>query len=830
MNHTNFERVAENVRRRGERRTLWLAGFAILGSLLFSTQSFNSATAHAELERASPAPDALLAAPPQQLDFWFTERTAAEPNPPSISILDQSGSEVAVTAIEIDPEDARHVTADIGGIATGTFTVVWSVLSGDDGHTLTGTYGFRVGSGRAPGAASVEGERPEPWAVLTRWLTFFAGGVSAACFIWVGLALRSGSRGDKKRQLLVAGVSAGIGLFATALEPILQSRLPPSGASRSTLSEALSGLPDAWWLRPTGLIIAIVSAALIYPLTERGKRLQVVGYIGALGSLTAILGLSLTTHMAARQKWEVISTVSVVTHEWAIGLWVGGLAALALSWPKSRDVPDEASDRDPIRVFSRAALPLALIGIGTGIANSSLILPSVDALWESDWGRILIYKVVVMTLVLLLATYHRVWLKSHAVRAGNSLRSSVRAETIIAGFVLLGGVLLALSAPPIESKGEIESIDLVAPLPGNEITDEVVHLVVSPVISGENELRVFVSPQDEDSTISPLPVDLVRLDVISLNHETAQRDIDLIPDGNGGFISSGVQLTLDGWWEVDVLVRRPGVEDVTVPFFLMVPDPNVNGFDAPETPESSAEAQALVAEALQQIAGLQSLLYTERLASGLGTMVTVERYLSTGTEDSPPTSLTLTRELELLTISDRTWQRVPGDEWFEREYLGIYPPSEWVSAYQGGTGFALGQPMELNGASTQIVTFFVPESERQIAAWYAFWIDEATGHVVQETMISRLHYMLYRYDQFDEPVVIPLPGSTEATPAATEATPAPRQIRRSRRWFWPAGHRRPQGIAGTVQRQRGGQAGAAIVRIWRAGRAGSVRRWCPAMR
>ena len=45
----------------------------------------SSISAHAELERADPAPDALLSAPPQQLEFWFTERIAGEPTLPSIT-------------------------------------------------------------------------------------------------------------------------------------------------------------------------------------------------------------------------------------------------------------------------------------------------------------------------------------------------------------------------------------------------------------------------------------------------------------------------------------------------------------------------------------------------------------------------------------------------------------------------------------------------------------------------------------------------------------------------------------------------------------------------
>ena len=74
--------------------------------------------------------------------------------------------------------------------------------------------------------------------------------------------------------------------------------------------------------------------------------------------------------------------------------------------------------------------------------------------------------------------------------------------------------------------------------------------------------------------------------------------------------------------------------------------------------------------------------------------------------------------------------------------------------------------MEINGQPTRVVTFFVPETEEQIAAWYAFWIDETSGHVVQEVMISQQHYMLYNYSEFDKPVIIAPPDTNGATPHA----------------------------------------------------------------
>ena len=62
---------------------------------------------------------------------------------------------------------------------------------------------------------------------------------------------------------------------------------------------------------------------------------------------------------------------------------------------------------------------------------------------------------------------------------------------IIAFSVVFGGVILALSAPPVISTGEVTKIDLAAPLPGNPNVAEAVHLIMSPMRAGQNEIRVL---------------------------------------------------------------------------------------------------------------------------------------------------------------------------------------------------------------------------------------------------------------------------------------------------------------------------------------------------
>lgn len=763
------------------RQPLAIVAIAMLGLLLGLATGWQSTSAHAELERSIPAQDALLAAPPENLQFWFTERAATDPSPPTIIVFDENGNRLETVSVTVDPEDDRHVTAVVEGFATGTYTVDWTVLSADDGHTLNGTFGFRIGPGRAPGAATVAGERPAPWAVVLRWATFLGASMAAASALWIAWTSSVDTSDRQRRRAIIGVAGAAVALAATVLEPVLQSRFPPSGVTAPSLSEAIAGLPSAWWVRPAGLALA-VGALVALLIVRRESIWRALAGVGAVGGVMALVGLAWTTHVAARETWQAAARASVVLHEVSVGLWTGGLIVLALAWPRSVDAAVGSNGRDDLRLFSRVAFVLAPVGIVTGVINAGLVLPTLNSLWESDWGKVLIVKVAMLVPVMVLAARHHLWLRRHAERIGHALRSTVRLETVLVALVVLGGVILALSAPPSKSTGEVTQIDLAAPLPGNDQTQEAVHLIMSPMRAGLNEIRVDVRPMDPEAAGPVLPVERVRLDLISLDYEAEFRNVELEQDpATGAFVSTGVQLTLNGWWEVDVLVRRAGLEDVVVPFFFLIPDPNINGFDAPKADASSEEAKTLFDQTLALQSSATSLRYTERLASGLGGVAVSERMLFAGSADQPAASFQTTSTIQLLTIGDRTWQRTPGGAWVERTYLPVYPPSEWISTYDGATDFHWGRRVMIGDQPAQVITFYVPENDAQIAAWYAWFIDEATGHLVNEAMVSRLHYMRWRFFDFDQPMSFPDPGAgtmSQASPVASpvaspESTPVP---------------------------------------------------------
>jgi hypothetical protein len=227
-----------------------------------------------------------------------------------------------------------------------------------------------------------------------------------------------------------------------------------------------------------------------------------------------------------------------------------------------------------------------------------------------------------------------------------------------------------------------------------------------------------------------------------------------------------------GWWRLRVAVD--GEEDQPE-FYLLFPDPNINGPGAVPTSGSSPEGEALFQRGMDAIHALKSVRYTQWLADGRGNAGISEHAVSAG-GDGKPTGFTYRAPggMEAVVIGSTRWIRLPGDlGWTRQEGAASVPPSQWGEEYAGATGFTILGEETIDGAQTQILAFVVPEviePRRQTAAWYLWWVDVASGHVRREAMVSRSHYMLNKFSDFDVPVTLE-PPETQATPAA--GTPAP---------------------------------------------------------
>jgi hypothetical protein len=320
-------------------------------------------------------------------------------------------------------------------------------------------------------------------------------------------------------------------------------------------------------------------------------------------------------------------------------------------------------------------------------------------------------------------------------------------------------------APPVNATtGSVKIVDLAAP--GTQSPEETGHLIrfqLAPAKSGDNTITVFVTGMNGQ----PIPGDeiaLTRIDLTSLSHGATETGLEGTPNGSGAFTFHPT-LSLNGWWRADALVRRLGVEDETASFYFMLPDPNVNGFDAPKTPDSSDEAAALYQRALGTLTSLHSIAFTQRLSGGTGTVSVSDNLVEDGEGGREPATEFTSSGVSAITIGDTQWIKRGDEDWQMQAAGPVFPPSQWGETYEGATGFQLGNVEDVNGEQAQIVTFYLPPTDRTVAAWFAWWVGLDSGHILRETMVSSSHYMVYNYSRFDEDFDIE-PPTNEATPAA----------------------------------------------------------------
>ena len=777
-----------NLRSRPRRHgPLLLPLIAIVLALIVLVLRPGDAGAHAELVRAEPPIDGLVLASPSQMTLFFSEEITPDA---ALAILDADGTAIAATLLPIGGNgDARQLVVDIGAIDPGTYTVSWRAESSVDGHALSGTYAFRVGGGLPPGVATVEGENPAAWAVITRWLTFLGASTVVGAFLSrLAFVPVSGetARWTRRRSRLIVG-GALVALVATIGEPMLQGLLGERGDSPS-LFDTVRGLPGGWWWRPVTLApLFALGIAVAYPMRGRLPRPVAVG--GLVISLASLLGLSLTSHAAGRESWLEFAVVSNVLHQWSSSLWIGGLMALVAYLTVGGGTANNAgAGRSPAARFSSLALVLFGIAVVTGAINTGFVFPFVseirrdglsvgvfEPLWTSRYGILLLVKVLVLVVPFVLAIWHRAAigrLASAAVEAASTLpgrfRTTLRLEALLAVVVMLGGSTIALSAPPPAEEPVRDYTTLVAPArTASGAEPMLAHLTVAPARQGDNSLTVRLTGWDGEA-VGDVTAPSVTLDLLSLDHGVSKNGVALEPDGGSpvSWSTTGLDLSLEGWWQVTARVVQGGQDEASAAFFVLLPDPNTNGLANRPKPAPSAEAEALFRRALATMTSWRSVRWIEYLGSGDDVLVIADfgivdggqgepnahevnlRYsggfapFANGDPPRPPTYDTR----RSITVGDESWLSTGGDdEWLDQPPGRYDLPSQWGRIYEAGQNFRLGTTQVINGDEARIVTFYSPDRVGQSEAWYAWWIGVETGNVLQVTMTANQHYMMWQY-------------------------------------------------------------------------------------
>jgi methionine-rich copper-binding protein CopC len=112
---------------------------AFLSAFLLPTAA---ALAHAMLDHASPLVGSSQATAPREVVLWFTQDL--EPAFSQIEVRSASGAVVSSGKARVDRAEHTQLQVALKPLPTGTYKVIWRVLSVDT-HRTQGDFTFRVG-------------------------------------------------------------------------------------------------------------------------------------------------------------------------------------------------------------------------------------------------------------------------------------------------------------------------------------------------------------------------------------------------------------------------------------------------------------------------------------------------------------------------------------------------------------------------------------------------------------------------------------------------------------------------------------------------------------
>ena len=459
----------------------------------------------------------------------------------------------------------RNVAVSLrDGVAAGSYLVMWRVVSADS-HPVSGSFTFSLGHAGpvAPTAAS-----PGPSVPIASGIARFVeyagvllivGAISFLLSCWP-----SGWGAPRARLLIVSGVAAA-GL-ATGVGLLLQGAADAGAGLSDVLDESLlQGLLStrfgyAHLVRLC--LLSIVAATVWVAASERARRpgrwlagLLVVELAGLIVTIAA-------EGHAAAGSWTLARMPLDVAHVAAAGVWLGGLATLAVvALPVARraaaDPSREEGSRsaDPwavtaaVRRFSTLALTCVIVLVASGLAQAWRQIGELGAITTTHYGQLLLAKVGLLAVILGFAAVSRAKVRSHLRQAvmssgPSALARSVRAETALGVGVVAVTAVLVATTPARAAYRPIEQRTLTA----GPVT---VQLTAIPEGAHTIDLHLYAFGANG------LPTNVLgmRADADMPAGHLGPITITLVPAGTGHFIANRVLLPRTGTWILHLYVR-----------------------------------------------------------------------------------------------------------------------------------------------------------------------------------------------------------------------------------------------------------------------------------
>jgi len=565
----------------GRRIRIGLAALVLIGALVAPARAW----AHANLERADPAPGSQLDQAPRQLQLFFSE--AVDGGFSRVQLLNAQREPVDRGDSHVATSDPRQLAVALPEqVPNGVYTVSWRTLSAVDGHTVNGAYPLIIGPmpaegvGTAEAGAASQARFAAETAVSRWWFSLAASLLLGTLLSWRVVFRTLSGRSNpaalplaarRSRTLAMAG---GVALLAGTLylaiaQAASAADVPLWGVFGQPLLDLLTRgrFAALWWTR---LALVLVALGLV---TWRGVR-DWTGQAALVATALALLTSSLNSHAAALLSGAYLGVAVDWLHFVGVAAWLGGLASLVYVLPVV--VKASGGDGDQVRAaavgrFSHLALLALGVIILTGTFQAWLEVGSWEGLVQTTYGLSVTAKIGLLSLILVLAAFNLLVAQPGFARAAGQ-RSVAASSVLVRRFGLAAGgelglavlvllvtaVLTGLSPAREElarlAEGELQpgSVDRQVDAGGLSA-----RISVTPAILGVNRLAVQLHGTD------PARVERVQLTFTYLDAELGSQPVVLpqsasVPDT---WETPSALLSQAGTWQAEMLVRRTGQAD-----------------------------------------------------------------------------------------------------------------------------------------------------------------------------------------------------------------------------------------------------------------------------
>ena len=531
-----------------------------LGALLIPA---GPASAHAALLGSVPAPGSVIGTSPTEILIQFSE--AVTPVAGRVQVLDPDGKRISGEATAAGA--TLRIPVRRSGRPLGTYLVSYRVISADS-HPVGGAVTFSVGapSAQPPAAEPSGSHRSVTLAVpVTRFLGYAGLTLTAGPALFLALLWPR----RRSRQGAVRLAYAGLGLIFVATLGSLWTQAPASsGAALWDVSGTELGevLRSSFGLTLIARLAVLAILAGLLPAVLRGRPGRLRGVLVLVVAVGGLTTWPLTGHATAAPLSAAI-VASDVVHIAAMAVWLGGLITLTVFLLRRTD-PRVLGVLLP--AWSRWAALAVVWLVAGGVVQAVVQVGSVPALWETNYGRLLLAKVAVLAATLSVAWFARRMVnRRQVVTAGAArMRRTVGIE-VLATTVILGLSAVLVQVNPARSatvdQGAVRedgvSQTLTCPL-------YTLQFNIYPVQLGDNNtIHAFVyTPAG-----APLPADEWTVATQLLGRELEPVSEPLLPLIPRHHAIGAITFPFAGTYEIKFTVRIGELDQATVKTTVDVP-------------------------------------------------------------------------------------------------------------------------------------------------------------------------------------------------------------------------------------------------------------------